>query len=104
MIHICIHGKFETSTRRGKVIVSGNTVYCSVDNFINYANAKGFFAFAHEGNVTVNNAQSITTATYTRYVKANGGLNVRNAPNGYRISGLTNGTKVTVYETNGNWS
>ena len=27
-------GKFDTSTRRGKVTVSGNTVYCSIDNFI----------------------------------------------------------------------
>ena len=37
-------GKFDTSTRRGKVTVSGNTVYCSIDNFRNYANYKGFFA------------------------------------------------------------
>ena len=31
-------GKFDTSTRRGKVTVSGNTVYCSIENFRNYAN------------------------------------------------------------------
>ncbi|MFR3783706.1 MAG: hypothetical protein ACLTXR_08170 [Clostridia bacterium] len=31
-------GKFSTSTRRGKVTVDGNTVYCSIDNFRNYAN------------------------------------------------------------------
>lgn len=97
-------GKFETSTRRGKVTVSGNTVYCSVENFKRYANAKGFFCYAHDGNVTVNNTQTVTTASYTRYVKANSGLNVRNEPNGTRIGGLASGTKVTVYETNGNWS
>ena len=32
-------GKFDTSTRRGKVYVSGNTVYCSTENFKNYAAA-----------------------------------------------------------------
>ena len=97
-------GKFETSTRRGKVMVNGNTVYCSIDNFRNYANYQKFFAYKHDGNVTINNTQTVTTANYTRYVKANGGLNVRNAPNGNIVGGLTNGTKVTVYETSGSWS
>lgn len=40
--------KFETSTRRGKVVVEGNTIYCSVDNFKNYANYKGFFCYQNE--------------------------------------------------------
>lgn len=96
-------GKFETSTRRGKVTVSGNTVYCSVENFRNYANAQGFFCYSHDGNVQVNTS-TVTTATYTRYVNAKIGLNVRNAPNGSRISGLANGTKVIVAETSGTWS
>ena len=26
-------GKFETATRRGKVRVDGNTIYCSIENF-----------------------------------------------------------------------
>ncbi len=38
-------GKFNTSTRRGKVTVEGNTIYCSVDNFKKYANYKGFFCY-----------------------------------------------------------
>lgn len=97
-------GKFETSTRRGKVTVSGNTVYCSIENFRNYANYQKFFAYSHDDNVTVNNTQPVTTATYTRYVNAKIGLNVRNAPNGSRISGLANETKVTVAETSGTWS
>ena len=97
-------GKFETSTRRGKVTVSGSTVYCSVENFKNYANAKGFFCYAHDGNVVVNSTQTVTTATYTRYVNAKKGLNVRNKPNGHIVGGLSNGAAVTVYETDGNWS
>ncbi len=38
-------GKFDISSRRGKVQVSGNTVYCSVSNFKAYANSKGWYAF-----------------------------------------------------------
>lgn len=97
-------GKFETSTRRGKATVSGNTVYISVSNFKNYANAKGFFCYAHDGKVQENNTKPIYTATYTRYVKANGGLNIRSTLNGKKIGALTNGRQVTVYETSGNWS
>lgn len=104
MTHTCTHGKFETSTRRGKATVSGNTVYVSVDNFRNYANAKGFFCYKHDTNVETNNKQTVTTATYTRYVKANGGLNVRNNPNGTKVGLLKSGTQVTVYEVKDNWS
>jgi len=97
-------GKFETSTRRGKVTVNGNTVYCSISNFRRYANATRFFAYAHNGNVPTNNDKPVVTNTYTRYVKSNGGLNVRNSANGTRIGGLANGTRVTVDKTSGNWS
>ena len=97
-------GKFETSTRRGKAIVDGNTVYVSVSNFKNYANAKGFFCYQHDENVQENNIKPIYTSTYTRYVKANGGLNIRSTPNGKKIGALPNGRQVTVYETSGNWS
>lgn len=97
-------GKFETSTRRGKATVSGNTVYVSVSNFKNYANAKGFFCYQHDGNVQENNTKPVYTSAYTRYVKANGGLNIRNIPNGKKIGALPNGRQVTVYETSGNWS
>ena len=97
-------GKFETSTRRGKVTVSGNTVYCSIDNFRRYANYTRFFAYAHDENVPTNNTKSVTTNTYTRYVNANGGLNVRNCPNGKKVGAIANGTQVTIYSTNGNWS
>ena len=99
-------GKFDTSTRRGKVTVSGNTVYCSIDNFRNYANYKGFFAYQHSGNVQ-ENLGNVTTSAYTRYVSTNSkNLNVRSgAGTGYRVTGsLRKGTAVTVAETNGSWS
>lgn len=97
-------GKFDTSTRRGKATVDGNKVYVSVSNFINYANTQGFFCYEHDGNVTVNNTQPVTTSTYTRYVNAKIGLNVRNTPNGVIVGALTNGSQVTVYENSGSWS
>lgn len=97
-------GKFETATRRGKVKVEGNTVYCSIDNFRNYANYNGFYAYKHDGNVEINNNQPVVTQSYVRYVNAKIGLNVRNAPNGRIVGALVNNTRVNVYETNGNWS
>lgn len=97
-------GKFETSTRRGKVTVSGNTVYCSIDNFRKYANYTRFFAYAHDENVPTNNTKPVITNTYIRYIKANGGLNVRYSPNGKKVGAIANGTQVTIYSTSGNWS
>lgn len=102
-------GKFETSTRRGKVTVSGNTVYCSVDNFKNYSNYKQFFCYEYnlaqteKENITEN---SVTTATYTRYVKVNTSLNVRSGPGtNYNIVGKKyNGNQVTILKNNSNWS
>ena len=99
-------GKFDTSTRRGKVTVDGNTVYCSIDNFRNYANYKGFFAYQHSGNVE-ENTSTVTTSTYTRYVNTNSlNLNVRSGAGiNYNVIGsLTKETQVTVAEANGNWS
>ena len=98
-------GKFDTSTRRGKVTVDGNKVYVSVSNFINYANSKGFFCYAHDGSA-IENAGNVITSTYTRYVRTNSkNLNVRSGAGYYSIIGsLRKGTAVTVAETNGSWS
>lgn len=96
--------KFETSTRRGKATVSGNTVYCPISNFINYANAKGFFCYAYDGQVPTNDTKPVTTNSYTRYVNAKIGLNIRQTPNGTIIGSYRYGTAVTVYETSGDWS
>ena len=42
------NGKFNTSSRKGKVVVKENTIYCSVENFENYANYKHFFCYQNE--------------------------------------------------------
>jgi len=97
-------GKFDTATRRGKATVNGNTVYVSVSNFKKYANAQGFFCYKHDSDVPINDNKPVTTSSYTRYVKVNTTLNVRNTPNGKIVGSLRNGAQVTVYSTSGNWS
>lgn len=100
------NGKFETSTRRGKAYVSGNTVYVSIENFRNYANANGFFAYEYNAGQQINtNPNTSTTSNQTMYVTANGGLRVRNGSSlNYSVIGiLSKGTKVTVYETQSGW-
>lgn len=97
------NGKFNTSTRKGKATVEGNTVIVSIENFKNYANTKGFFAFKHNGENPVQSNQS-TTSNEIKYVKANGGLRVRYSPNGTILEVLPTNTRVTVYETVNGWS
>lgn len=98
-------GKFDTSTRRGKVEVSGNTVYCSLSNFKAYANYKQFFCYENDKqNTNVPTSMSVAS-NYIRYVNTSSkNLNVRNAPAGAVIGSLAKGTRVTVYEENNSWS
>ena len=101
-------GKFDTPNRRGKVTVSGNTIYCSIDNFRKYANYRCFFAFQNDGDNANGNTDETDTAGYTRYVKTSSGIgvNVRSGPgtNYSKITAYSDGTRVTVYETQGDWS
>ena len=101
-------GKFDTSTRRGKAYVDGNTVICSTTNFKNYANCKRFFCYKYNVNENgkTNSNNNVTMPSYTRYVKVSSRLNIRNGAGiGNKIVGkLSNNEMVTVYETNGNWS
>ena len=101
-------GKFDTSTRRGKAYVDGNTVICSTTNFKNYANYKRFFCYKYNVNENgkTNSDNNVTMPSYTRYVKVSSRLNIRNGAGiGNKIVGkLSNNEMVTVYETNDNWS
>lgn len=108
-------GKFETSTRRDKVIVSGNTVYCTIDNFRNYANAKGYFCFKNDREDVKDNPttpvidNNVTTdikdVNYKAKVTANSGLNIRSgASTSYSIvGGYRKNTIVTITSENKNW-
>lgn len=108
-------GKFNVSSRRGKATVEGNTVYVTIDNFRNYANATGYYCYKKdrtdikENNtdvtVTDNVTSNVEKVNYTVKVNASSGLNIRSgASTSYSIiGGYTNGTSVTITAEKGNW-
>lgn len=102
-------GKFNTASRRGKVTVSGNDVYCSVDNFENYANYKHFWIYSNDngsGNSYVP-VQPTPTTGYEPggYEVTASSLRVRSGPStSYRIvTKLSTGSRQGVDYTEGNW-
>ncbi len=96
-------GKFNTVSRRGKVTVSGNTVYCSIANFSSFANYKAFWCYSNDNGK--GNAQPKALTSYTRYVATqSANLNVRSSEGGSVVGSLSKGTAVTVYEVSGAWS
>lgn len=101
-------GKFDIPSRKGKVTVEGNKVYCSINNFRNYANYQRFFAFKNDRKNNESEIDNITMPKYTRYVKTSTGIgvNVRSGPGikFSKIKAYPDGTKVTVYEMEGNWA
>ena len=99
-------GKFDTSTRRNKVQVSGNTVYCSVESFRKYANFKGFFAYKYDVNSTITenktdsqvttNMNIVNTVGTIKTLNSNTKLYTNtNMSTGYNYK---KGTKVQVLE------
>ena len=96
-------GKFNTASRRGKVTVSGNTVYCSIANFSSFANYKAFWCYSNDNGT--GNTQPKSNTSYIRYVATqSANLNVRNSAGGSVVGSLSKGTAVTVYEVSGAWS
>ena len=106
--------KFDTSTRRGKVSVDGHTVYCSIDNFRNYANYGQFFCYKNDRTDTYDNDNNtyvvpsnsnVSSVNYTVRVTANSGLNVRSgASTSYpRVGGYAKNTVVTIYSESNGW-
>lgn len=110
-------GKFNTSTRKGKVTVSGNTVYCSIDNFRKYANPKGYFCFKNdrvdikENNTTAiikheeASTSNVSSTNYKVKITAKSGLNIRRgASTSYaKMGGYTKNTTVTILAESNGW-
>ena len=108
------NGKFDVSSRRGKVDVRGNTVYVSIDNFRVYANYQKFFCFKNDRTdvkenttttvITNNETSNINNVNYQVRITANGGLNIRTGASiSYsKIGGYAKGSIVTILaESNG---
>ena len=108
-------GKFDTSTRRGKATVNGNTVYVTIDNFKKFANADVFFCFKNnrtsiKENPTVitnieNTQSNVSPTNYQVKIIAKSGLNIRaGASTSYkRTGGYTRNTIVTIYAESNGW-
>ena len=108
-------GKFDVSSRRGKATVEGNTVYVTIDNFRNYANATGYYCYENdrtdikENNTDVTVTDNVTSkvkkVNYTIKINTASGLNIRSgASTSYSIvGGYTNGTTVTITAEKENW-
>lgn len=104
------NGKFEVSSRKGKVDVKGNTVYVSIENFRNYANYRKFFCFkndkkANDGNETESNSNEYIKTNYQVMVTPNIGLNIRSGAGiSYgKIGTYTKGTNVTIVAESNGW-
>lgn len=109
------NGKFETSTRRGKATVSGNTIYVSIDNFRKYANYQNFFCFKNDRTeikentttaiVTNNTTSDVKKVDYKVKVTANKGLNIRKgASTSYsKVGGYAKNSIVTVLAESNGW-
>ena len=105
MTHIYIIGKFDTSTRIGKVTVSGNTVYCSIENFERYANFNGFFCYGYdEEEIIKENTTDSQVTTNTNIKNTVGNEYKIKATKLYTTSDMITGynykknTKVVVLE------
>ncbi|MBO5349000.1 MAG: C39 family peptidase [Clostridia bacterium] len=109
------NGKFNTASRRGKVTVDGTTIYCSIDNFRNYASYKGFWCFSNDSgknnvttttieNITVN-PNSVTSVDYNVKVTANTGLRIRSGASvDYdKIGAYAKNTIVNIIAESNGW-
>lgn len=108
------NGKFDVSSRRGKAIVKGNTVYVSIDNFRAYANYQKFFCFKNDRtdvkenttNVVISNTtSSVSNVNYKVRIIANSGLNARvGASTSYRkVGGYAKNSVVTILAESNGW-
>ena len=108
------NGKYDVSSRKGKAVVKGNTVYVSIDNFRKYANYQKFFCFKNDRIdvkdnttttvVTDNTTSNVNAVNYQVRITANTGLNIRaGASTSYnRIGGYSKNSIVTILaESNG---
>lgn len=106
-------GKFNTSTRRGKAQVEGNTVYVEKETFRRYANYSIFFAFKNDREEVKENTTNIETIVegntvfqeYSAKVIAKSGLNARSgASTSYpRKSGYGYGRIITIIAESNGW-
>ena len=99
------NGKFDTPSRRGKVMVSGHTIYCSINNFKQYANYRAFWCYSNDHGNGNSHANSGTMYSAGSYQVTASRLRVRRgAGTQYGIVTVLNkGSKQGVDYTVGVW-
>ena len=110
------HGKFDIPSRKGKVTISGNTIYCTIDNFKKYSNYRAFWCFSNnkgqENESNSNNNINSNISTNKKYLSGTYQvatkslpLRIRKGPGTkYKITGrLNKGSRVNINYTNGSW-
>ena len=108
------NGKYDVSSRKGKAVVKGNTVYVSIDNFRKYANYQKFFCFKNDRTdvkdntttpvISKDNTSNVNSVNYQVRITANAGLNIRaGASTSYAVvGGYSKNSIVTIFaESNG---
>lgn len=115
MILTCIRGKFNTSSRKGKATVKGNTVYVTKSNFKKYANARMFYCYKNdrtdkkENTTTVtvkkDTQSSVKSVNYKVKVTSQNGLNARSgAGTNYKIKTAYKYNKtLKIVKQSSNW-
>lgn len=99
------YGKFDTPSRRGKVTVSGHTIYCSIDNFEQYANYRAFWCYSNdhgEGNSHISSGTIYSAGNYKVTASA---LRVRSGPGtNYKIiKNVYRNSIQSIDYIEGNW-
>ena len=113
------NGKFDIPSRNGKVTISGNTIYCTIDNFQKYANYRAFWCYSNDKgkgsnntNTNINTNTNTNTSALAKYsagtyqvATRSANLRIRKGPGtNYKIAGsYKKGTRVSINYTNGNW-
>ena len=99
------NGKFDTPSRRGKVTVSGHTIYCTINNFKQYANYRTFWCYSNDHGKGNNNANSGSIYLAGSYEVAASRLRVRRGPSTQYgiVTTLNRGSKQGIDYTSGIW-
>ena len=99
------NGKFDTPSRRGKVTVSGHTIYCTISNFEQYANYRAFWCYSNDHGSGNSNANSGSIYSAGSYEVTASRLRVRRGPgtNYSIVTTLNRGSKQGVDYTEGIW-
>lgn len=95
------NGKFNTSSRRGKVRLEGTSAWVEINTFKANSNVQRLYAFKIGDAQPVNPTPQNERVAWVNTSSLN--LNVRSTPNGTIVGSLAKGTQIVVYEEQNGW-